>query len=491
MGQEMNLHRGKIGNRLVVTFISFVTLIIGLSGWLLYRSARRNLDDELGTKLIAIAQTVAVQIDPGVLLRLEPGYEESRTYRNILRKLQRTKDATDVRKLYIFDSQNRGIVDSDPNVPIGYEYVRLKSDLRELRSVWSGKAAHSVLFKGNDGRFYKTGYAPLIDDQGKTVAVVAVQTGAAFVRTIENFKRNVIMFGTIALALAIVIGLFLSRTITDPIDSLVEAARRIGSGDMETPVQVESRDEVGYLALSMDRMRKDVTERDNRLKMMLSAVAHEIRNPLGGIEIFASLIQDELESGSQEQENAKKIIKESRNLDRIITEFLDFARPSEPQKSSVSLKSLIDEAYSLVSTEIENKKIDFKTQLNDGEVNVYVDPEQIKRALINVFKNAVQAMPKGGCLTVRDGETTPREIESNVDSVGKLASVLVEDTGPGIPEKDIDRLFEPFFTTKEKGVGLRLSIVKKTIQDNGGSIEAQTGSKGAIFRIDLPLSKRS
>ena len=165
---------------------------------------------------------------------------------------------------------------------------------------------------------------------------------------------------------------------------------------------------------------------------------------------------------------------------------MDFARPSEPQKSSVSLKSLIDEAYSLVSTEIENKKIDFKTQLNDGEVNVYVDPEQIKRALINVFKNAVQAMPKGGCVIVRGGATTPPH-EMN----GKFASVLVEDTGLGIPEKDIERLFEPFFTTKEKGVGLGLSIVKKTIQDNGGSIEAQNGSKGAIFRIALPISKRS
>ena len=129
--------------------------------------------------------------------------------------------------------------------------------------------------------------------------------------------------------ITIAIGFLFARTITKPIHRLVGAADEIGKGNFGKGIRIDTRDELGYLGSAMENMRKGIVERDNQLKMMLAGVAHEIRNPLGGIEIFAGLLAEELEGNSKE--HTQKIIKEVRNLDGIITQFLEYARPIEPQ----------------------------------------------------------------------------------------------------------------------------------------------------------------
>ena len=334
-----------------------------------------------------------------------------------------------------------------------------------------------MLFQGDDGIYYKSGYAP-IQFGGEVAAAVGVDTSATFMKAIKSFRRSIILFAAVSIVITVAIGFLFARTITRPIGELVRSADTIGQGDFEKEVRIDSNDELGYLGNAMENMRKGIIERDNQLKMMLAGVAHEIRNPLGGIGIFAELLADELEGNSKE--HIQKIIREVRHLNDIITQFLEYARPVEPVRRRVTVGSVIDEAYFLLSLEFERGGARFKRELDNEEVQIYVDPEQMKRVFINLFKNALQVMNSSGELTVRS------QIENN------RIGIMVNDTGPGIPAENLERIFDPFFTTKEKGVGLGLAIVKRIVEGNGGEIDVESEvGRFTTFTISLPLSSEA
>jgi signal transduction histidine kinase len=470
-------YKGKIGNKLVITFVLSVIIFTGSTGYFLYTTTKNSLDNELGSKLVAIAQSITTQIDGLYVTRLYPGSEVSLNYANLLKKLYRVKDATDVKRVYIFDRNNKSLVDTEEGIPIGTEYIKLKFDRFELESLWKGNSVHTTLFKGEDGIYYKSGYAPITyDDQ--IVAAVGVDTSATFMRTIKSFRRSVFIFVAVSIIITIAIGFLFARTITRPIYQLVKSAGEIGAGEFDKEIQINSNDELGYLGNAMEKMRKGIIERDNQLKLMLAGVAHEIRNPLGGIEIFAGLLSEELEGESKE--HIQKIIREVRNLNAIITQFLEYARPKEPTKSNVSVNSLVEEAYFLLSIEFQKSNTKFINELNHDDVKIYVDAEQMKRVFMNIFKNALQIMDEDGELRVKDA------IEGN------MLSVMITDTGPGIPAENLSSIFDPFFTTKEKGVGLGLAIVNKMVEANDGKIRVESElGKFTTFTISLPLSSQA
>lgn len=472
--KRTGIYSGRIGNKLVVTFVLFVTIFVGTTGWFLYRTTKNSLDNELGGKLVSIAQATTTQINGMFVTQLAPGDEETLTYANLLNKITKVKEATNVKRVYIFDRKNQSLVDTDMDIFIGTEYFQLKFDRSELESLWKGGSVHTVLFTDDDGRYYKSGYAP-IKVNGEVVAAVGVDTSATFMEAIKRFRRSVIIFAAVSMVITIAIGFLFAGTITRPIHKLVEAADKIGGGNFDAEIHIDSLDELGYLGNAMENMRKGIIERDNQLKMMLAGVAHEIRNPLGGIEIFAGLLAEELEGHSKE--HTQKIIKEVRNLDAIITQFLEYARPAEPAKQNVIVGSVIDEAYFLLSPEFGRNEAHLKKELECEYAEIFVDPEQMKRVFVNIFKNSLQVMTDGGELTVKG------QIK------GDFAEILVTDTGPGIPAADLEKIFDPFFTTKEKGVGLGLSIVKKIVEGNDGEIVVESApGESTTFTISLPLS---
>jgi len=472
--RRTDIYRGKIGNKLVVTFVLFVTIFVGATGWFLYTTTKSSLDSELGGKLVAIAQSATTQISEMSVMQLSPGAEDTRNYANLLNKLKRVKEATDVKRVYVFDRENRSLVDTETDIPIGMKYSKLKFEKSELESLWKGDSVHTVLFEGDDEIYYKSGYAP-IEVNGEVVAAVGVDTSATFVRAIKSFRRSVVIFAAVSIVITIAIGFLFARTITKPISELVKSADEIGKGNFDEEVRIDSGDELGYLGNAMENMRKGIIERDDRLKLMLAGVAHEIRNPLAGIEIFAGLLADELDGVSKE--HTEKIIREVKNLNGIITEFLEYARPAEPVRKDIPVGSLIDEAYFLLSPEFGRSGARFIRELDCEDVAVRVDPEQMKRVFINIIKNSLQVMNGSGELTVKG------QIKDG------FVGIMVRDTGPGIPAENLEKIFDPFFTTKEKGVGLGLSIVKKIVEGNGGQIavESEVG-KSTTFTVSLPLS---
>jgi signal transduction histidine kinase len=218
-------------------------------------------------------------------------------------------------------------------------------------------------------------------------------------------------------------------------------------------------------------MRQNILERDRQQQAMLAGVAHEIRNPLGGIELFAGLLSSEIQE-TDLKNYAQKILKEVQNLKTIIQNFLDYARPIPANRIECQVQLVWSEAVSLLSGELNS--IQLKLDQTENEIAALVDPQHLKQVFLNLLKNSIDVMPDGGTIFVN--------IISQKDGV----KILYSDTGPGIPVELADKIFQPFFTTREKGTGLGLAIIKNLIAENGGSIRyVPSGEAGALFEIKL------
>ena len=211
-------------------------------------------------------------------------------------------------------------------------------------------------------------------------------------------------------------------------------------------------------------------------------VAHEIRNPLGVIKLFASLLRKEFNGDGRREELLEHILIGVKEIEGVLGNLLLFVRPQAPVFRTIDLRAPLREVLSFVAPLLEENGIRMVERISRSPLEIEGDGELLKQVFYNVVLNAVQAMPEGGTLRV---STTRRR--SRIKGQ-RMVEVVVADSGVGIPPEDLQRIFSPFFTTKERGTGLGLTVVHRIVEVHGGLVEVESEvGKGTTFRISIPL----
>jgi signal transduction histidine kinase len=230
---------------------------------------------------------------------------------------------------------------------------------------------------------------------------------------------------------------------------------------------------------------QSLVERNEKLAslgMLAAGVAHEIRNPLTAIKAAVFMQQKKFQSGSKERADADVVHREILRLERIVTEFLQFARPAEPQLVKTPASAPLQEVQSFLAPELARSNIQLVVE-ETAPLQICADPEQLKQVLINLVQNAADSIGHNGTITLR--ARPDRKPLANGDT--NVVVLEVADTGKGIPPEVEKRLFDPFFTTKGTGTGLGLSIAACLVQKHGGALQYQTQlNHGTTFGIVLP-----
>jgi len=216
-------------------------------------------------------------------------------------------------------------------------------------------------------------------------------------------------------------------------------------------------------------------ERLAALGEMVAAISHEIKTPLGIIRSTAELLGEMPDAKDTQKRLSGVITEESTRLNRIVTEFLDFARPQAPNLQDCHLEQIIEKNLTFVRPELDKKGIAVNDNLNGRSFKLQADQDLLYRAILNIVVNAIQAMEDGGTIQI------------NVEEERDTYQIEIEDTGCGISEENLKKIFNPFFTTKERGSGLGLSIVRKIIEGHNGrvAINSREG-EGTKVRVQLP-----
>lgn len=246
-------------------------------------------------------------------------------------------------------------------------------------------------------------------------------------------------------------------------------------------------------AVEVFRDLSEIRELETRLRSadklaalgaMAASIAHEIRNPLNGIEGFSALLGRDLDDSDPRKKLVKNIIHGTKNLNKTITELLVFARPLRLNFKNSSISEILDKALFFVTEEIKQKGIQNVTIRKEYGLDMdglKCDPEKLQQAFLNLCLNAIQSMPSGGNVVVFTrsyGNDEPEGIQ-----------VGIRDTGIGIKNEVIHKIFDPFFTTKQDGTGLGLAIVNKIVEAHNGKISVESQeNKGTAFYVNLPVN---
>jgi signal transduction histidine kinase len=361
-------------------------------------------------------------------------------------------------------------------------------DLNENLPEWLKGSAPSR--PGEPGAFY----FPVQTDRGMWYVIVELDSANTLTNILEKqASRSALYTLLLLLVTTLVTGLFVWR-FTRPIKELSVAARRVANGDFDVRVPTERSDEMGALAAAFNemiarlgRMRElesqlHQVEKAAVVGRLAAAIAHEIRNPLN----YINLTLDHLRSTFAPDEPAKRatferladqLKSEVRRINRHITDFLKYSRPSALELVPLDLRAQAEDAMRVISGQAAENGIATSLKEENQVPMVVADEDSLRSAFTNLLINSLEAM---------DGEGGSIDMELAAEGADRVR-IEISDTGRGIAAEDIAKIFEPYFSTKETGTGLGLAIVKKAIDDHGGSISVTSKEGvGTTFTIILP-----
>ena len=440
-------------------------IIIAIISLVSFNYTKNLYLNQLNEQVNVVAKMLAKQIDERYLALLSLGPPTKNTQDYFREIFTRNKNPKLHSEIFIFDKKFDAIVHSDSNIAPGTFEPRLLINKKDILDLGLGSAAGSIPFKGNDNKWYMWGFYRLQPNYW-----LAVRESAARLEKVEELSSLFLYFGLGGIVLSILLALLMSRSITKPVDSLVEFSAEIGKGNFNSTLPKGMHGEIGALAFSMNKMKNDLAKNQKEKEELLAQIAHEIRNPLGGIELLANLTKEDLVKENKNTDYLDRILKELNHLKSLISSYLNYSRPMPANPVWVNLSKLKIELEDAVTNQCKKKNIKFAVR--NGIAKVWFDENHLRQILINLVSNSLESTTEGG------------EIELSSYANKNYWELSVSDNGTGISEENINSIFNPFFTTKKNGTGLGLSIIKKLCKENKAEIIVKNNSgKGSTFTI--------
>ena len=384
-------------------------------------------------------------------------------------------------------------------IVLGYDLSQIRGLLRNIEVGKRGRAYLRI----PDGRFLQ-GRGPV---QGGELLIASTALKRRpwtvfveaplqdFLEPLRSIRNEALLTSLLGGAILIAILLWLVRSLTRPIAALVDAARRIGDGDLEHRIALPGTDELGTLAGAfnemashLDQNRKQLiqAEKLSAVGQLISAVAHELNNPLAAISGYVqiALLDD---CPPKMRDDLSHMYKNVLRCRKVVENLLFFVRQSRHEVRMVALNETVASALELLEYRlIKTEDVRVVKELSPSGPQIAGDFQQIVQVLVNLVGNACDAMsgltryPEGKILTIRTGVKADRAV------------LDIEDNGAGIPLDLSERVFQPFFTTKEagRGTGLGLSICRQIVEEHGGTIELEScPGRGTTFHLSFPLAR--
>ena len=463
----------KLRTQFIIFLLMQTGLLLAASGFYVNWQVRKAVENELGEKLLAIGHVAAIECQNTRTLQLLPGEENSRTLQRLYLRLQPILTTGAISRILLLDSHRRCFFDSRNQILIGEEYYRARLDAQEIKAAFSGRPTTSRFFFDADDQPFKSVYLPVAIGTNATAAVVCLEGSASGLQAIDTTQKILLTIGLVVILIAIISAGIIARQVTKPLEKLEKAAEAIGRGQYDTPLLQSGSSEVAFLAQTIEKMRRSIDERQQRQQMMLAGIAHEMRNPLGGIKLFAGLLQKTADKSSQQ--HVAKIIKETDHLSGIIADFLSYARPVNARPQWLPVKKICQEIKTIIGAGYPAIQWDIRL---DEHLQVYIDPDHFRQILTNLLQNA--------CLAVQRVDRP--QISISALQKADMISISVADNGAGVAFELQEKIFQPFFSTRNEGLGLGLALVRLLAEENNGRILLKSSESGAEFCLMIPKS---
>jgi len=430
-------HKPSNKKRLALTagFLAAFLTVLTIATLVLHDRTQTNLENQLGQRLRALASGLALAVGMSDALQNEATTAE--LYTNLFL----TQGDHNLSNIVVLTTEGLTIIDLQELSLVGELNPFIELDFTAFTLAQAGALSVTPLYRLGD-LFLKSAYAPVVDKNGAVVAIIGIEAGAEFFDDLRDLTE---IFLTIALTGALVVVV------------LVLLFYR------------QSR--------TLDHAQENMLEKENLAAMgrMVGNIAHEIRNPLSIIRASAQRIERKYKI---DDDAIRYITEEVDELNRILTGYLEFAQSRQGEFTSISLGSILARCALAIQPDIDEKHVVIEADTTT-DVHVLGDEGRLRQAILNVLLNAVQASPESGVIRV------------TMYNDNGYGTIVIHDSGPGIPPREIADITKPFYTTKSDGSGLGLSVVKSIAEEHDGQLTVENSDAGgAKVSLRIPQATR-
>lgn len=442
-------------HRIILIFSALTTVLVAVMAWVSYVAVREIYLNQVSEQTRLLTRLIGSSIDAKYLTFIDANQPSQRAVSYYRDQLAEHAEALLVGNIVLFD-QNFQILTQTESAALPVESdARLLLFTNDIRQLNIAEAGASLPFKGHDQQWYLWGFYRLDSEHW-----LGIRESAARFAEVEKLPKIFGAIGLIGLAFTIFAGVWLASSITKPINQLVNFSRKLGDGDFTAKAPQVNPGELAILASAMDNMRQDLLHKNREKEAMLAQIAHEIRNPLGGMELLSGLVKEDLQQHGADAGYIDKILAEIGGLKSLINAYLNYSRPTLPNPEPLNIAEVLNEVQETLQHKFRQKSVQFEPSVNGAILQF--DRQHLRQILFNLLNNSLQSLSDGGTIRVES----------------RQSRIEICDDGPGIDAAHLPKIFDPFFTTRESGTGLGLAICQKLCRENGALLTVENLENG-------------